>query len=218
MIDMAVTYLSDIGGPTMVLTKAAPLRHGERLEGEIGECFVSRPRVGKHISFDGRLLHAAPAELRPLWRGRGTTSTTTKGRKRVSFLVNVWLNHKPRYAEPLDDSMVHQMITPPLPLPFTPAEEDFAIPTIKTALLTEPHRFRFTAEGGKYWVDVPTPPRGSLDANKGSGCVIFNYAKGGSNNSARISRGGVVVTQQKYFDSESEEEEEEEDDDGDVDA
>jgi hypothetical protein len=30
--------------------------------------FLSLPEKGKHTSFDGRFLHAAPAELRRLWK------------------------------------------------------------------------------------------------------------------------------------------------------
>ena len=69
--------------------------------------FLSRPAFGKHVSFDGRFLHAAPGEL-SLWAdsGNGRESQTqppeadggsavaavTQAAQRVSFLVNLWLN------------------------------------------------------------------------------------------------------------------------------
>jgi len=58
----------------------------------VTECAVSWPKWGKQITFDGKFLHGAPAEL-----ARGPT----RGEQRVTFLVNVWLNHKPVTAEPL---------------------------------------------------------------------------------------------------------------------
>ena len=107
-----VTYLTNHGGPTIILDKMAPLPYGEDLEGEIPECCMSLPKMGKHISFDGKLLHAAPSELRSLWKpsSSGNSSGSSKEeRKRVSFLVNIWLNHKPGNAEPLDDDTAAKM-------------------------------------------------------------------------------------------------------------
>jgi hypothetical protein len=67
---------------------------------------VSHARRGKHIVFDGRLLHGAPSHhaLRPLALDTKTASTTTKEEDdiistseqwRITFLVNVWIGHKP---------------------------------------------------------------------------------------------------------------------------
>ncbi|TFJ83365.1 hypothetical protein NSK_005335 [Nannochloropsis salina CCMP1776] len=62
-----VTYLSSLGGPTLVLPLSGPLHVGEDLSGALSGAWLSLPAVGKHTVFDGRLLHAAPAELRGLW-------------------------------------------------------------------------------------------------------------------------------------------------------
>ena len=88
-----VTYLTDLGAPTMVISKRVdtmtgkyaqeynrenmPIAHGEchtvnptsdfstssSVDSSITEGFVSWPKRGKHLSFDGRFLHAAPSDL-----------------------------------------------------------------------------------------------------------------------------------------------------------
>jgi len=77
------------------------------------------PSVGRHLAFDGRLLHGAPTGLSLAPRGRGegrgegsgegrrrdAAAVSGTGRSRVTFLVNVWLNRKPWAAEPLPRSV-----------------------------------------------------------------------------------------------------------------
>eukprot|EP00808_Paulinella_micropora_P014954 g24171.t1 len=71
-----VTYLSDPfppgevevegltpGAPTIILEHTPPLQHTEDHSGIIHAGYISWPQQGKHISFDGRFLHGAPAEL-----------------------------------------------------------------------------------------------------------------------------------------------------------
>ena len=59
---------------------------------------VSFPVVGKHIAFNGRLLHGCPSSCAP----RPAAASGHDGdTKRVSLLVNVWLNHKPIGVEEL---------------------------------------------------------------------------------------------------------------------
>ena len=40
----------------------------EGVSGGATRAWISDPRVGKHICFDGRYLHAAPADLAPILR------------------------------------------------------------------------------------------------------------------------------------------------------
>jgi len=100
-----VTYLSPFGGPTLILPLPCPLRHGEDLSCILPWAGLSLPDVGKHTVFDGRLLHAAPAELRGLWKPQreeeeeGKEEGRAVSRERVTLLVNVWLNHIPNSAE-----------------------------------------------------------------------------------------------------------------------
>jgi hypothetical protein len=96
----------------MVLEKTAPLEYGGDMAGDVGACYFSRPMLGKHMCFDGRYLHAAPSDLRSqLWPSvtadRGGAGAGEK--RRVTFLVNIWLNHKPLAAEPPEDAVLERM-------------------------------------------------------------------------------------------------------------
>ena len=109
-----VTYLTDVGVGTMVLpcegahndTGNADSAHLEKPNSS--NCFnsllISKPKKGKHMYFDGRLLHAAPGDY------DGNDNETEEGshasesddeeedeevETRVTFLVNVWFDHKP---------------------------------------------------------------------------------------------------------------------------
>jgi len=148
-----VTYLSDVGVPTLVLNRRSPPPADVQklsLNGPIDSAWLSCPMVGKHIAFDGRLLHGAPGEFFPAGSFDGkqhggdddgvanaddderstkrrkldnemiAASTTTnlsqsipsRGTKqRVTFLVNIWLNHCPIDAELLDDDLIAGMKT-----------------------------------------------------------------------------------------------------------
>ncbi|CAM9890127.1 unnamed protein product [Ectocarpus sp. 12 AP-2014] len=182
-----VTYLSTNGGPTVVLEKKGPMacEDVDEVSGEAAKAWVSRPALGKHICFDGRYLHAAPADLalpppttgldetpppsleggtsssgggggqsegglrggdeagRSKKRdkdgkskvvlpgssvdGKGGSSNTTARRRRVTFLVNVWLNHTPRTAAPLPAPTAAELGPSNLVLRLSPA--DFVPPT-----------------------------------------------------------------------------------------
>ena len=93
-------------------------------------CF---PRIGQHLSFDGRLLHAAPLELRAAVvkskeKARRETvndhddkvgeartipvATIDSGRyprERITFLVNIWLQHRPNGIRPFPSAMVGKL-------------------------------------------------------------------------------------------------------------
>jgi hypothetical protein len=100
-----VTYLSDGGAPTLVL----PIQHAscgacadshfvaEPRGAPIAAAVCSFPHPGKHLLFDGRLLHGCPSALaQPTQRPIGTEPPL-----RVSLLVNLWLAHRPFLCEPL---------------------------------------------------------------------------------------------------------------------
>ena len=55
-----VTYLSDLGAPTLVLDVPTPKRYAVRKAyGPVHSATLCYPRCGKHLVFDGRLLHGA---------------------------------------------------------------------------------------------------------------------------------------------------------------
>jgi hypothetical protein len=113
-----VTYLTTTtaASPPPPPTVIFPHRYDENDQDVIPNMLVSHARRGKHLVFDGRLLHGAPSHhaLRPLpldgtsATGAATTATATTATKeredigstceqqwRITFLVNVWIGHKP---------------------------------------------------------------------------------------------------------------------------
>mmetsp|Transcript_31824 Transcript_31824/g.85000 ORF Transcript_31824/g.85000 Transcript_31824/m.85000 type:complete len:446 (-) Transcript_31824:44-1381(-) len=80
------TYLTNHGAPFVAVSApiVQPGTDGSTLE-PIGEeeVFFALPAVGRHVAFDGRLVHGCPSEL-----------TTSPG-ERISILVNIWLGHHP---------------------------------------------------------------------------------------------------------------------------
>ena len=84
-----VTYLTSEGAPTLVVdARLSP--EGKYVEA-VGDAHIVPPRVGRHVRFDGRLLHGAPLEL---LEARGDEAPYV----RVTFLVNIWIGHRPRAA------------------------------------------------------------------------------------------------------------------------
>jgi hypothetical protein len=147
-----VTYLTNHGAPTLVLDQRSPTPdewHKNALHNRsIRTGWISHPRVGRHLAFDGRLLHGAPSTFfppsRPLSnenfaavatpveaasrardspieppdnkRPKLDNSLPPSNEKRITILVNVWVNHCPLDAEPLDDAICDSLETPFSPL------------------------------------------------------------------------------------------------------
>jgi hypothetical protein len=153
-----VTYLSDYGSPTVVFAKSSPSSQTnvqERsptrsLVSPITQAWLSHPNVGKHIAFDGRLLHGAPSTFFPAIESKNGAYLVGDGEnslvntndvesepprkkpkitelavnvrpeivnslqppQRITLLVNIWLNHCPMDAEPLEESMIESLETP----------------------------------------------------------------------------------------------------------
>ncbi|CAB9529724.1 expressed unknown protein [Seminavis robusta] len=126
-----VTYLSDCGAPTVVTDCLTPQQGKvQHLDGlSFSKVWLSYPKIGKHMAFDGRLLHGAPSDVFPSLQAMSAAAGTKKEgdeppskrqkvetddmpQERITLLVNVWLNHCPLDAELLDDSVVEQMETP----------------------------------------------------------------------------------------------------------
>jgi hypothetical protein len=96
-----VTYLSSCGAPTVLIPRVfdnasgaivVPSRRGG-LPAGVG-ALLSYPFPGNHLVFDGRLLHGCPKELRP-------ARAAPSGARRVTLLLNVWLDHAPLGLGPL---------------------------------------------------------------------------------------------------------------------
>jgi hypothetical protein len=114
-----ITYLTDIGAPTLIA-------EGFRVHNLTGEwiqpsemdaaAFISWPSKGKHVSFDGRYLHAAPQNLQQpgelLKECRvfdQADKSMQRRNRRCTFLVNVWLNHVPFNVHPFPEPMIDKM-------------------------------------------------------------------------------------------------------------
>lgn len=108
-----VTYLTEQTINNSQPTVIFPVTANDPVGMEIRECYLSYPVFGKHISFDGRLLHGAPAnqQLRD-WRGiPSQISKESPSTKRITFLVNIWLNHHPANIQPISDNIVNSIRT-----------------------------------------------------------------------------------------------------------
>lgn len=95
-----VTYLGVPRGaaPTIVLARPSPLLASESACGAVPHAASCWPSLGRHLCFDGKLLHGALPDLTPP-AAAATSSPSAGSHKRVTFLVNVWLNHAPWGAE-----------------------------------------------------------------------------------------------------------------------
>eukprot|EP01038_Epipyxis_sp_PR26KG_P008784 gene8784-11863_t len=107
-----VTYLNDdIGSvPTIIFDVTSTDEVGIPIK----TAFVSIPEIGKHISFDGRLLHGAPAQLHKLSRDvsaihGSSQSIPSNNNFRITFLVNLWLNHHPHNVHMLPVDIVDNL-------------------------------------------------------------------------------------------------------------
>lgn len=123
-----VSYLSNIGAPTMALNYRVNPLTGEYMSPpstDAVESYISWPKLGKHLSFDGRYLHAAPYDFMEEGvfekqidvsdlKGLDTTvrKKVERRRRRITFLVNVWLNYKPFNVEVFPDAMVDKLSKP----------------------------------------------------------------------------------------------------------
>eukprot|EP00798_Chlamydomonas_sp_ICE-L_P030062 gene30062-35031_t len=108
--------------PTVVLSKTV----SEEVDSLIERCALVYPKVGRHLAFNGKLLHGAPAVLRPSVAGEEDVSAGSEGvggsgggdgaggsdggggegKHRITFLVNVWMGHRPAAVNRLPESVV----------------------------------------------------------------------------------------------------------------
>jgi hypothetical protein len=119
-----VTYLTNLGGPTFIVNKVGSVYSQDDHSGETNEIVINKPKIGKHIKFDGRLLHAAPAlalvdsnvDENGTIANRNTNTKMEHQPKRITFLVNIWLNHIPIQAQSYPTDAINDFISPVLGL------------------------------------------------------------------------------------------------------
>lgn len=87
-----VTYLTSYGAPLILLSAPTFRQYSDGSESSLeglgnlsNEVYVSHPVAGKHLAFDGRLLHGVPTDDRIHHRAG----------ERLSLMVNVWVGRQP---------------------------------------------------------------------------------------------------------------------------
>jgi hypothetical protein len=120
-----VTYLSNVGGPTVFLDMPGDTIAEEFENFSLSCCRVSYPKPGKHVTFDGNLLHGAPSSLYAAVTdtsdseeseeedGSDDEDSIPESEARVTFLVNIWLDHHPTQAEPLPADLIPYLSNDP---------------------------------------------------------------------------------------------------------
>jgi hypothetical protein len=176
-----VTYLGEVeAAPTLILQKVAPPMYHEDVSGPCGDkALLSWPEHGKHIVFDGRFLHAAVPEMIHLKNGASKEASNTN-KKRVSLLVNIWLNHLPRDAHPIAQSFKQKLSCEGLSLETSSTSRK---PLVNLALATDMSKYAmkvdpgkknkimrwdFTHSSEKYSITVPVPVIGASGGSGGS--------------------------------------------------
>eukprot|EP00588_Corethron_pennatum_P009969 CAMPEP_0194266744 /NCGR_PEP_ID=MMETSP0169-20130528/1550_1 /TAXON_ID=218684 /ORGANISM="Corethron pennatum, Strain L29A3" /LENGTH=494 /DNA_ID=CAMNT_0039007499 /DNA_START=62 /DNA_END=1546 /DNA_ORIENTATION=+ len=111
-----VTYASPVGYGTVVMDAPGGDGEGEDCVPELSEgkrAWVSLPAAGKHLAFDGRFLHGAPAEtterIAGSERGDDGDGEGDGEQKRTTLLVNLWINHRPFGVVPLPKDVLEKM-------------------------------------------------------------------------------------------------------------
>lgn len=98
-----VTYLSDVGAPTVVFPVAAD-SYGCAIAPSAPPlaAFASFPLRAKHLAFDGRLLHGAPYDGPSVPESESVdVASASDNALRVTILVNLWRGRRPLHIERL---------------------------------------------------------------------------------------------------------------------
>jgi len=158
-----VTYLGApiAGAPTIVLDRPSPLMATDSSAGPVTTVHVCSPAAGRHFCFDGKLLHGALSDLAaPVHGEDGRRSAPGK---RVTLLVNVWLNHEPWGAEPLPDSIRNQLRAPVADVRMALGDGAKSVPARSLSAgkgggdVTPMREWDFKEQGGKMRLSLPWP-------------------------------------------------------------
>lgn len=161
--------------------------------------YLSWPKKGKHAAFDGRWLHGAPSELAECGddsgsedgdgdggdgggvKGKGDVEGDVEGGKgpRVTFLVNVWLNHVPASSAPCPEDVVKDLSAEPfLPEVENPDDVDEDPPAMFSVMgnyqtVFKEMSWEFEHDGRTHALRVPhIPERWVSREAGGNGCAL----------------------------------------------
>mmetsp|Transcript_13470 Transcript_13470/g.36295 ORF Transcript_13470/g.36295 Transcript_13470/m.36295 type:complete len:367 (-) Transcript_13470:279-1379(-) len=155
---LSTVTLDVVSPPTRDAAKPVALADS----GAMLRCTLVPPHPGRHLVFDGRFLHGAPRRV-----AAATGPRTGPDVRRVTFLANIWVGHKPGNASPLPANL-HSWASG--------AKEDrsdvvfvakapAAVPPVEVAR-TDLQDESFPLEGGTLKVQLPTRP--SDDTGQGA--------------------------------------------------
>ena len=163
-----VNYLTNEGAPTIVLPIAADARgRGVTMPSSDEEdsaraptlaAYASFPLRGKHLAFDGRLLHGAvydgpddgPEDL-----DEGATTAVANSpaaAERLTVLVNLWIDHQPDGVVSLSDELL-EAVTAAAELDGTVLPVTFDVPPSASAHAVPPHCRAARTDG--VWREFP---------------------------------------------------------------
>lgn len=113
-----ITYLTASGPPTIVLSHRTGVEYGTERFGAIDEAVVCYPLPGKHVAFDGRLLHGVPSDLAVDDHVADVPEFFAAKRdgpagRRLTLLANVWLDYVPLNVQALPAAAIAELgLTP----------------------------------------------------------------------------------------------------------
>ena len=119
--------MTNYGAPTFIINDCIPNEYGlptfsvnsnnnTNNNSSSSSAIVSYPKLGKHTSFDGRFLHGVVSDFtthdtilpKENEDGKNNKKDIRKHR-RMTFLVNIWLNYKPLGVDVFPDCMIDNL-------------------------------------------------------------------------------------------------------------
>ena len=147
-----VLYLSEHGSPTLILEHRVSASSDQE---SVPRAHLSHPAYGKHVSFDGRFLHGVPAQLLVRKPNRGAYT-------RLTFLVNVWVNHMLRDTHPFPADLLAKLklrvrtgMSQPCPIAFPRSETSSKVVIASPSAPAHGWVFSTPWAEGEAWMPVP---------------------------------------------------------------
>ena len=190
-IKSTVTYLSDCGAPTMIVDKRGTADSSHELIGVADKFSLCKPKIGRSIVFDGSLLHAAPSGIEDENDEDNSQSDSDDDDeeeeeeeddeedddvvRRVTLLVNVWIDHIPHQAKRFEQ-LTPAALTTTIPEDLLnlcwkkrpsglhhhhhhvdQSCSDFEL-LCSSSSCSHTKRWKFNNSGANYTIEVPLPP------------------------------------------------------------
>jgi len=168
-----VTYLSSnhSANPTVVFSHT----YETAQDHPINSAVISHAERGKHLVFDGRLLHGAPAHPRLRRDVDKLSLTRCYDDMRVTFLVNVWMNGKPLDAIELNEKtrkLLKSRSKPCFDIEITSQGADFNDLHISSFAMNEVNQ---CGKNGKIFLPFISAEAAWIDHESGTGTYVSMY-------------------------------------------